>query len=709
VPLQPPWEVLATPPEAVAVVGASPRNFFAHAAVENLLRYGFTGPVLPVNPSEQPVLGLTTYADVDALPCNVQLGVVGVRASLCLDVSKQLAERGAQVLVVLSDGFGETGTAEGRELEEALASWCADAGIVLFGPNGVGYGDFTTSTVCVGEPIPVAMAAGGVSVVSQSGGMLSSILAGLAEDGVGVDFVASIGNGAGVDVLDALEICLHRDTTEVIAAYVEGLGDDVPRVVDLLKRIDASGKRLLALKPGRTATAQQLVMSHTATLAGPDAVVRSLLADLGVAVVDTVEQLVRTARLAMVVPALSADRGVAVLGSSGGAASVTSDMADHYGVPLPPYADDTVAALRDLVPDSGHVGNPIDLSGRSGGDQVDTDRIYGLIASDPTVGALLLPFSAILPDDSPGRVAHRNYLEAMAGISDRHGTPLVVSTLAGQVVNDWLRGLEQRHQQTVVVRGLDATMAALGALTNGVSGSAAVPEASPDGAAASGVGAPTGGRGPVLDEATGRAVLAAVGFPVVPGQRCDDDADLPAVAGAVGFPLVAKGVLPNVSHKAAVGGVVTGLGSPDAAVAAVAAMRERCRAGGIQMDGVLLERMVSGLELLVGLTRDPVYGPAVTVGLGGLLAETTDLHATAALPFGRAGGVSRLLDAAGIAGAVDRSGVPQAQVEDQLDLLCRQFVDGDLAGYQTVEVNPLFLTPTGDLWAADVLLIPLPD
>ena len=697
-----PGPVLVTRPEAIAVVGASMRNFYTRWSIENLLRYGFPGRILPVTLKQEPVLGLESYTAVESLPCDVQLGVIGVRSDRCLPMAKRLAERGCRTLVVLSDGFREIGTAEGRELEQELAEWCLASGVVLLGPNGVGFADFASALVCIGEPIPTDVTSGPVSIVSQSGGMLATALAGLTTEGVGIDFAVSIGNGAGLDLISALDMCLQRPGTEVIAAYVEGFGSDVPRMMSTLQQIETSGKQLFVVKPGRSANARQLVMSHTATLAGPDTVVRSLLSEHGVGILDTMEQLVRTCRIALKVPRFSGRDGVAVLGSSGGAASVTSDMAADYRVPLSSYTESTEHALHELVPGSGHVGNPIDLSGRSGGGQVDTQRIYDLIAADPTAAVLLVPFSAILPDDSPQRASHRDYLEQLANISDRQAKPLIISTVAGQPGNGWLREFESRHSGTMVLNGLDATMAALGALSTDVVGSHIA------GGDRLRIGEPSQGHPRAMHEAAGRAILAAIGFPIVPGQRCDNDSELGAAADAVGFPLVAKGVLPNVAHKAAIGGVAVGLSSVEAVTDAVSAMRSTCRDAGIVMDGVLLERMVSGIELLVGLTRDPLYGPAITLGLGGVFAETTDLHATATLPFRDRCAISRLVHAAGISQVIERAGIAGEHFMSHVLRLSTSFVSGDLSVYETVEINPVFLTPDGEVFAADVLILSPP-
>lgn len=691
-------------PRRIAVIGASERNFYTSWALRNLAAFDFDGEVYPVHPSATEVLGLRCYPSVAELPEDPELGIVGIRASACLEAARQLAARGCRTVVVLSDGFRESATPEGERLERELVDWARDASVTLIGPNGVGVGDRPGRVMPIAEPVPLDLKAGPVSIVSQSGGMLSTIMAGLAWERAGVDLCISVGNGAAFDVLDAIDAATQRDTTEVIVAYLEGLGREPGKLDAVLERVRTSGKRLVAIKPGTSATARRLVESHTASLTGPDATVRAVLADRGVALVDCIEDLVRAGRLARLF-AVGAPVRIAVLGSSGGAASVTSDLAETNHVALSGFSAATQDALAALVPESGFVGNPIDLSGRSGGDEVDSDRIYGQIAADETVDALVVPFSATLPDETPPRTAHRTYLESLAEISERHGKPLIISSVAAQRGNAWLTDFEKRHPTTAVVEGLRTTLAAIGALSPPPG---LVPSRAPADASDARDGAPLPNAGAVLSEAEGRERLEAAGFAIVPGRAFVADAILLDLitAGTAGlaFPLVVKAILPGVTHKAAIGGVVVGCANESEVVDAVGSLQRASRESGAVMTGVLLEEMVSGTELLVGLTRDPLYGPALTVGLGGALAEVGTMHGTAVLPFADRDAVHALLVRADLAGLIERSAAG-AQFVDQLFALGAAFVDGPLADLATVEINPVFLTGDGRALAADVLAI----
>ena len=658
--------------------------------LRNLLAFGFDGEMFPVHPREREVLGVRAYPDVASLPAVPDLAAVGIGAEAAVGVVRQLRDMGCPVIMVMSDGFAETGTTQGAALERDLAA--AAAGSVLIGPNGVGAADFTGRAVSFAGPIPFDLTPGPISVVSHSGGVLASILSGFSIEGVGVDVTISVGNGAAFDFCDALNACAVRATTSTVAAYVEGLGDDAGKLAAALDDLAAAGKRLIVVKPGNSEVARRLVESHTAKVAGPHAVVRSLLRGHSAIVVEDLETLVRASSLSTILEPGTAGR-VAVLGSSGGAASLTSDLAHRHRMPLAQYGRDTEKAIAEIIPRSGTVGNPVDLSGGN----VDYAAVFSVVAEDNDVGVMLLSMPAPFPDDSPERAAHRNYMEKAAEVSDRTGVPLVIASVSPQAVPQWTRVLCDRHDRTRVVLGMAVTVAALAALLRRERVTIVDPSRRDEG---------TSGSSSALSEAAGRQQLAALGFPVVPGRECSTLAEVARVASTVGFPLVAKAILSGVAHKAAIGGVELGVCDVDAAVAACERIAMRCVAAGAQPDGFLLEEMVAGTELLVGLTRDPVYGPSLTIGLGGVLSESGLGQATGVLPLQNDAALFELLDEAGIVEVVARSAPPLDRLVRPVQRLADAFVSGPLSAYATVEINPLFLTSDGRVLAGDVLVQP---
>jgi acyl-CoA synthetase (NDP forming) len=677
--------------ERIAVVGASARQFFAYWSIQNLHSFGFEGDIWPVHPAGTEVLGLPTWRSIEDLPSAPDLAVVAIRARACPEAVRRLRARGCEAIVVLSDGFAETGTPEGNALQQELVE--AATGATLIGPNAMGVADFHAGMVAVGGPLERELAPGTVSVVTHSGGLLSTILSGLWAEGLGPDLCISIGNGATFGLLDGIEACVARDTTDTVAVYMEGLGDEARRLGQVLDRVAAAGKRIVVVTPGRSEAALAVVESHTARLMGPHDVAEALLRRHGALVVEDLQTLVRVAHLAPVVGDRSRGRAVAVLGSSGGAAGLTADLAHRYGMPLAGYDETTRKKLAGVVPSSGTIGNPMDLSGGA----ADVGAAFETVGRDPAVGVMLLVFPAPFPDDSPERASHRQYMETAAAAAAASGTPLVISSLVSQKGTDWCRAFTARYGHVRVVQEIGATCRALAALFGPTAGQLRTQLAASR-PLQGGVG-----RKVALSEADGRELLVAAGLPVVPGELCRTEEDLRAATGRVGFPLVVKAVLPGVAHKSRVGGVTIGLCDDEAVLTAGRQMRDACAAAGLRPEGFLVEEMLTGTELLVGLIRDGQYGPAVTLGVGGNLAETGIGHATDVLPLGAAA-VRRLLASSGLAPALTARGPGGDRLLRYLLRLCDAFTAGNLVSFAAVEINPLFVTPDGRVLAGDVLV-----
>ncbi len=365
-----------------------------------------------------------------------------------------------------------------------------------------------------------------------------------------------------------------------------------------------------------------------------------------------------------------------------------------HGVPLSPLDGETVSKLRELISETGHVGNPLDLSGRVVG--VPPDAIFDLVANDPTVDALLMPFTTSFPDHSPGRVWHRDYLELLANAGKSAGKPVLLVSLGSQARTAWIDELEDRYPLLAVLQGIRTTMEALAALTEGE-------QAATDQGTASSHSAPSVDP-TFLSEAAGRELLVEAGLSVVPGVTIPQESDTTLESWHLGFPVVVKGILPGVAHKAQVGGVELGICNLSDLALACQRIREQSVVRGLTLDGFLVEEQVQGVEMLLGLVRDPHLGPAVTVGLGGALAEATMHHATAPLPA-EADDVERLIDLAGLRGLFSKPQTRHGFV-DYVTTIAREFTDGSLSDWATIEVNPLFLVPDGRVLAGDVLAVP---
>lgn len=698
--------------EAVALVGVADGSFYGQLFIKNLVNGGFRGKIAPVHHRAGMVAGHPAYASINDIPHSVDVAVLLLKANRCAQAARELADKGCRCLLVMADGFIESGTDEGRRAQEELVEVCDQRGILLIGPNGVGAADYRAGLVCLGVPLNEPGKSGGASIFSQSGALLSGMIDGFLKEGVGLDLALSVGNGAQFGIADALEALVERESTTFIAGYVEGFGSDLSRIRNALRRARAADKMVVLVKGGRSELSIAVAASHTASIAGSDRLISAMLRSVGVHRVDEPEEMIRLISIASKLPAphaISIRGGVAVATASGGNAGILADLASQYKVRLADFQERTWSILRAEVPDSGFVGNPLDVTGRGAAGGLDVAPIYEAIFGDPNVDMLVYGFGPPWPDDDPGREAHRATFRLVGETARRHGKPVVVPTTTSQRATGWVREFTAENPHVLFIEGQQLTMKVLGRLFpagsleppgNGTSVDRDVPDERQSRL--------------VLSETRGRTLLASAGIPLARGIDLTSatpetlDAALDGHLADLAPPYVLKARVEGLSHKAAVGAVAVGLPDRAAIVA-----RAKDMVGSIaehrpdlRVDGFLVQEMVRGTELLLGLVRYPDIGATMTLGLGGALSETTDHNATVSLEEVCDDWVDDLVELAGLTRLMARlSPAARASFGDVLVRARNAFLTGTLDNYQTVEINPLFMTSEGPPLAGDALVI----
>lgn len=680
----------------VAIVGASDNNFWTGHALRNLGLFGYQGQVWPVNPNYATVAGLPAYASLADIDGTLDAVVVAVAAHRCPDIVRQAVALGGQDLVVVADGFAERDPdGPGAALQRELVAAC-QPDTRLYGPNCVGFADFRRRLCAIAEPLPLVEEPGDISVVSQSGAVVSSVMAGILEDGGGLDWCVSLGNAAQFGVARAIDYACERGSTRVICLYIESLGREPARLRAALARAADQGVRVVMLKSGRTDRSARIALSHTASIAGDDAQVDAFLQAHGVLRVDSFDELARVAVLARLGrrPGRAAEpSSVVIIGSSGGQAAVASDLATRDGLDLAPLTGATRKVLLDSVAPGSFTENPLDLIGRPGA-KTGISQVYSAVFSDETVGFALSPWSVVFPDDSDGRRTHRASLQLAADAARESGTPTVISSLTLVPWTDWILALRRDNPHIAVVRGIDMTIRALSRLFPAPAG----PPTEPHPAAPSGDGAA------VVGEIEGRQVLSRLGLPVAAGHAAGSADEAARLMGELPAPVVVKVDLRGVPHKDQVGAVTVGCRTPADVHRAVKKSYQQMAEHGIgtgQVLGILVEEQLTGTEVLVGLSHSDL-GRFLTIGAGGTQAGRGSAARTVLLPATRAD----LAQAAAPFLLPARAGDPGVVATlDLLERLCAEFETGGLTGYSTVEVNPLFVSP-GRAAIADVLLVP---
>lgn len=679
------------PPKSVAIIGASETTLWTYWVMRNLREYRLIGDMWLVNPNRPEVYGTKTFPSVEDLPGVPDVAVLITNPVRSVAAARELVARGVNDIVCVSDGFRETATDEGRALEAELTSVVAGTDSRLIGPNCVGFASFHEQLCAIAEPVPLGLKAGSVSVLSQSGVLTHTALAALEAEGLGVDQIYSLGNSAAFTFADAVTHLVDRDSTKVICAVIESI-TDVDALADAVKAGRAKGKEFIWLLMGQSEDGKRVAASHTGAVIGDQRVMRAWLDDLGVVIVDSFDELTRTASLFLQVGRPRPGKGVFFLTVSGGACGIAADTAAAYGLPLAQITDETAAILRANVLPGTTVGNPLDITTHYGPEA--TKAIWEAVANDPNVGLMVEPIGLSWPDDTDERRWHRAGMLTPVEVSARTGVPLVYSSLMAQPMTDFVQRILDENPLVSVNTGFATTTSSLARLYDHSGG--ALEESDSRGASVD--------PGYIVDEAPAREILSALSFPMVPGFVADSAAAAGEGAKSVPAPWVAKVAVEGLGHKGSVGGVRLGLTTIDELVAACADITERVVELGVASAedvGFMVQQMVFGPEILVGLVRDKVAGPAVVVGVGGWAAESASIFVTIPLPASNDRVESAVLGST-LPRLIGRA--KSAQLVELLGELATQFVGGELAAYETVELNPVIMTDAGPV-IADALLV----
>ena len=659
-------------PERVAVVGASPRRgTIGGELFRNVLEGDFAGAAYPVNPKGAAVAGVRGYASVGEIPDPVDLAVIAVPGEHVLAAARDALEHGVRALVVISAGFAEVGS-EGAERQEQLLALVRAHGARLIGPNCLGI-------AVAGPRLNATFAArsapsGNIGFSSQSGALGLALLEAADARGLGLSAFVSIGNKADVSSNDLLEWWEDDEATEVVLLYVESFGN--PRRFGRLARRVARRKPILALKSGTSASGQRAASSHTAALAGSEAGVDALFRQAGVTRAASLEELIDVATLLSSQPEPKGRR-VAVLTKAGGLGILAADACDSAGLELPALGEETVGRLHELLPAEASVSNPVDMLGSA--TATSYREALPIVLDDPHVDAVLalfVPAVTATADEVAAAVdgaarAAASEKPVLAVVMSSEGVPSALragsAAAAFAYPESAARALGRVADRAEWLRRPLGSTPTLGAVDRAAA--AAVVESALERADDS-----------WLDPAETRGLLGAYGLPLVPERIAEDDEAAVVVAADLGFPAVVKSAAAG-AHKTETGGVALDL--MDEAAVRAAAVR-------IGFPVVVQPMLRGGTELLAGLLQDPVFGPLVAFGPGGVFAELigeaslriaplTDIDAEELVTSGKAG---RLV--AGFRGA------EPADVASLVDLVQRLAVLGDdLPAVAELDLNPV--------------------
>lgn len=680
-------------PQSIAVVGASRQSgTIGHEILRNLLAFGFTGAVYPVNPKAKSICGVKAYPSLKFVPDPLDVAMIVVPRDYVLDVAQECADAGVKSVIVISAGFREMG-AEGLEREQRLLEIVRRHGIRMVGPNCMGIIN-ADPAVSMNATFTSAMPPfGHAGFVSQSGALGVSVLDYAREYGIGISQFVSVGNKADVSGNDLLEHWEKDPAVKVILMYVENFGNP-KKFLEIAGRITKT-KPIIVVKSGRSRAGARAASSHTGALAASDTAVDALITQSGVLRASSIEELFDMA-MAFEVRALPRSRRTAVLTNAGGPGILAADAMEASGLDLVELSPSTVEKLRPLFPAEASIRNPLDMiaSATPAGYKTAMSALLG----DPNIDAVVPIF---VP---PLGIKQQDVAEAIVSAAADQNEKPVLAVLMGR---DGLPlGRAELHEAGIPTYIFPESAArALATLNRHVDWAARpsrtyTPLAGVDVNAARAIIACASSEGRAhLTQMESLELLSHYGIPTAGGRLTTSVDEAAAVAAEIGYPVALKIVSPDIIHKSDVGGVRAGIRFEGELRTAYGEMLDRIRAAVPEatIAGIFVQAMVSGqLETIVGMTRDSSFGPLVMFGLGGILVEAlrdvvfriAPIDDSEALSMMSSIRGSRILDGVRGAPAVDRAAI--ATVIRRVGQLATDF-----PSIAELDVNPLVVTTTG--------------
>ncbi len=674
-------------PETVAIVGATDREGAVGQAILDNLLADFDGDVVPINPGHDELMGQRCYPDVASAP-PIDLAIVVVPPPAVLETLEALGEAGTTEVVVITAGFAETG-GEGAARERELQAVADEYGLNVVGPNSLGIMSLPVGlNATFGPDRPDS---GSISFMSQSGAFITAVLDWATDQALGFRDVVSLGNKTVLDETDFVREWGNDPDTDVVIGYLEAI-DDGRAFIDTAREV-AQETPIVLVKSGRTDAGAKAASSHTGAIAGSEAAYETGLEQAGVLRANSVQELFDYARALAGLPVPDAD-GVAVVTNAGGPGVLTTDAIGDSALEMADFTDETIAELESVLPDAANVYNPIDALGDAPAERFAAALEIAL--ADPNVG------SAVVVSAPTAVLEYDRLAEVVIESQEAGDTPIVTCMMGGErarAAETVLRefGIPNYFDPARAISGLDA-----------LARYREIRSRDPDPPTAFDVDRDRARE--ILERAEGRAgnrlgvesmdLLEAYGIPTPDGEVVDDREAARDVAASIDGDVVMKIVSPDISHKSDIGGVRVGVADDEVGDAYEDLVS---RAYAYQPDatvlGVQIQAMVdleTSTETIVGMSRDPQFGPLLLFGLGGIFVEILEDTALRVAPIGEdeAEAMVDEIDAAPLLrGARGRDPADVDAVVETIQRLSQLVTD--FPAILELDVNPLVVGPDG--------------
>ncbi|MCY4592119.1 MAG: acetate--CoA ligase family protein [Alphaproteobacteria bacterium] len=686
-------------PRSVAVIGASDNPArIGGRPLHYLLNGRFEGEVHAVNANRSTVQGVTAYPSILEVPGEVDAVIVAVPAHSVVQTITECAEKGVGAAVIFSSGFAEQDE-QGAAWQAELTAISARTGIRLLGPNCLGafnartdwLATFSTSV----EQYPVQP--GPIAIASQSGAFGSHLYTVAAKRGVRCTYWVTTGNESDIEISECIAWYADAPDVGVIAVYAEGVRNG-PGLRDALERAYAANKPVIFQKVGRSGAGAEAAASHTASLAGADAVYDALFRQYGVCRVDSIEELLDIA-LACQSGAMPRGNKLGIMTISGGAGVQMADTAEACGLDVAPMPADQQAYLKELIPFAG-VRNPVDITAQALNDMSLIGKFMRSMMDEGGYDAVVAFFTVV----AGSRMISEKLIETLRDIREKYAhAPMVLSIVAP---DDVVRAYEEAGY-TILEDPARAVRAAAAMAHFGTSferGAGAAPPSLPP--AAMGVPDRT------VDEDEARRILASAGVPMAASRLATTPGEAAEAWSAIGGPVAMKIVSPDILHKTEIGAVRLDVNSAAEAAQAHSEIMAAARHHypDARITGVILSEMVTGgVETVLGVISDPVFGPAVMFGLGGVFVEVLGDVTFRIAPFGIDEAHRMIREIRGIRMLEGVRGQPACDI----DALARALVNlsvfaaANAGRFSSIDINPCIVLPEGQgVAGVDALIVP---
>lgn len=687
-------------PNSVAVMGASSdEKKIGGRPIFYLKHYNFEGDIYPINPNYDEIQGVKAYKSLSDVPGDVELALIALPSVMVEDAVRACADKGVKATVIFSSGYAETGD-DGAEAQARLLQIGRDAGMRIMGPNCMGLAGFDARMIMTFgfsmETMPPKL--GPIGIVSQSGAYGAVAYYEARDRHLGVSLWATTGNEGDIGLSEILTYYAADDAIKVILLYMEGCKDG-PSFMAGLEAARAAGKPVIVTKVGASDVGAEAALSHTASITGSDVVFDTVIAKYGAHRTYSMDEFYDLGYACSITRSFPIGNRVGLLTISGGVGVLMSDIASRLGMDVPKLTDRAQERIREIIPYAG-TRNPVDITGQTLNDPSLVEKCLDILIEEDVCDIIVIYMA--MATQSPALT--EIFMEIFRNIRAKHPEVPIVAGIYAE--GECRRELEDLGY--IVSREPTRAVGIAASLLN--FGRSFAADMLPATLPGNGVIIPS----ETLNEVAAKKLLAAAGIPVVVETLVKSGAEAAAAVAALGQPAAMKLVSPDILHKSEIGGVMLKV-EPEDAAAAYETLRERGRKHkpDAAIEGVVVAPMIDGgVETILGVKRDPVFGPIVVFGLGGVFVEVLQDVTRRLAPFGVEEALEMIREIKGYPLLEGVRGGPVADVHTLAEALSRLSVlaHENRDRIDSIDINPFLVLPEGQgACAVDTLIVPRED